>query len=99
MGDLVGGIGGCRTRNDADPYDNRTETRLRVLSQRCVGEEASKVDGRPNNLPSLDQVANLGTVSQTSLSGVSKTPRSDLTGRRACLPTGLRKGVVRKSER
>ena len=39
------------------------------------------------------------TVSQTSLSEVSKTPRSDLTGRLVCLPTGLVKGVVRKSER
>ena len=39
------------------------------------------------------------TVSQTPLSGVPKTPRSDLTGICACLPTGLGKGVVRKSER
>jgi hypothetical protein len=38
-------------------------------------------------------------VSQTSLSGVLKTPRTDLTGIWACLPTGLGKGVVRKFER
>jgi len=62
-GDLVGGIGGGRTRNDADPYDDGTETPLRLLSQRCVGEEAGRVDGRPLDLPSLDQVTNLGTDS------------------------------------
>ena len=39
------------------------------------------------------------TASQTPLSGVSKTPRSDLTGRWVCLPTGLGKGVVGKSKR
>jgi len=62
-GDLMGGIGGGRTRNDADPYDDGTETPLRLLSQRCVGEEAGRVDGRPLDLPSLDQVTNLGTDS------------------------------------
>ena len=99
-GDLVGDIGGGRTRNDADPYDDGTETPLLLLSQRCVGEEAGTVDGRPVNLPCLDQVTNMGTDRvPTPLSGVSKTPRSDLTGRWACLPTGLGKGVVRKSER
>jgi len=62
-GDLVGGIGGGRTWNDADPYDDGTETALRVLSKRCVGEEAGRVDGRPVDLPSLDHVTNLGTDS------------------------------------
>ena len=60
-GDLVGGIGGGRTRNDADTYDDGTESHLRHLFRRCVGEEAGRVNGRPVDLPSLDQVTNLGT--------------------------------------
>ena len=44
LGDLVGGIGGGGTRDDTNPYDNRTETPP-LLSQRCVGEEAGRVDG------------------------------------------------------
>lgn len=63
LGDLVGGIGGGRTRNDTDPYDDGTETPLLLLSRRSVGEEAGRVDGRPVNLLSLDQVTNLGTDS------------------------------------
>jgi len=63
LGDLVGGIGGGRTRNDADPYDDGTETPLFLLSQRSVGEEAGRVDGRPVNLPNLYQVTNLRTDS------------------------------------
>jgi hypothetical protein len=63
LGDLVGGIGGCRPRNDTDPYDDRTKTPLLLLSRHCVGEEAGWVDGRPVNLPSRDQVNNLGTDS------------------------------------
>ena len=59
----MGSIGGGRTRNDTDPYDDGTETPLLLLSRRSVGEEASSVDGRPVNLPSLDQVTNLGTDS------------------------------------
>ena len=59
--DIVGGIGGGGTRNDADPYDDGTETPLCILSQWCVGEEAGRVNGRPVDLPSLDQVTNLGT--------------------------------------
>ena len=62
LGDLVGGIGGGRTRNDTDSYDDGTETPL-LLSRRSVGEEAGTVDGRPVDLPSLDQVTNLGTDS------------------------------------
>ena len=46
-----------------DPYDDGTETPLRLLSQLCVGEEAGRVNGRPVDLPSLDQVTNLGTDS------------------------------------
>jgi hypothetical protein len=61
LGDLVGGIGGGGPRNDAKPYDDRTETPLLLLSRRCVGEEAGWVDGRPVNLPSRDQFDNLGT--------------------------------------
>ena len=61
LGDLVGDIGGGRTRNDTDPYDNGTETPLLLLSRRSVGEEAGRVDGRPVDPPSLDQVTNLGT--------------------------------------
>jgi hypothetical protein len=63
LGDLVGGIGGGRTRNDTDPYDDGTETPLLLLSYRSVGEEADRVDGRPVNPPSLDQVTNFGTDS------------------------------------
>jgi hypothetical protein len=63
LGDLVGGIGGGKTRNDTDPYDDGTETSLLLLSRWSVGEEAGRVDGRPINLPSLDQVTNLGTDS------------------------------------
>ena len=63
LGDLVSGIGGGRTRNDTDPYDDGTETPLLLLSRWSVGKEAGRVDGRPVNLPSLDQVTNLGTDS------------------------------------
>lgn len=62
-GDLVSDIGGGRTRNDANPYDDGTETPFRLLSQRCMGEEAGRVDGQPVDLPTLDQVTNLGTDS------------------------------------
>ena len=62
-GDLVSDIGGGRTRNDANPYDDGTESPFRLLSQRRMGEEAGRVDGRPVDLPSLDQVTNLGTDS------------------------------------
>src|SRR5712672_3627653 len=62
LGDLVGGIGGGRARNNANPYDDGTETRLLFLSwQFC--EEAGRVDGRPVNLPSLNQFNDLGTDS------------------------------------
>ena len=59
----MGGIGGGRTRNDTDPYDDGTETPFLLLSRRSVGEEAGRVDGRPANLPGLNQVTNLGTDS------------------------------------
>ena len=39
------------------------------------------------------------TVLQTPLSEVLKTPRIELTPRWACLPPGLRKGVVGQSDR
>ena len=92
----MGGIGGGRTRDDTDPYDDGTETPLFLLSRRSVGEEAGRVDGRPFNVPVLDQVTNLGTDSvPDAMRGVSKAPRSDLTGIWANLPTGLGKGVVR----
>ena len=94
----MGGIGRGRTRIDADPYNYGTKTPLRLLSQWCVGEEAGRVNGRPVDPLSPEQVTSL-TVPQIPLSGVLKTPRSDLTGMEACLPTGLGKGVVRKSER
>jgi hypothetical protein len=61
LGDIVGSIGGGRTRNDTDPYDDGTETPLLPLSRQSVGKEVGKVNGRPVNLPSLDQVTNLGT--------------------------------------
>jgi len=48
----VGGIGGGRTRNDTNPYDDGTEAPL-LLSQLSVGEEVGRVDGQPVNLPSL----------------------------------------------
>ena len=63
LGDIVGGIGGGRTRTDADPDDDRTETPLRLLSQRSVSEKAGRVDRRPVDLVGLDQVADLGTNS------------------------------------
>lgn len=63
LGDLVGSIGGGRTRNDTNPYDNRTKTPLLLLSQWSMGEKAGRVNRRPFNLPSLDQVTNLGTNS------------------------------------
>ena len=63
LGDLVGGIRGSRTRNDTDPNDDGTHTPLLLLSWWSVGEEAGKLEGRPVNLPSLDQVTNLGTDS------------------------------------
>lgn len=34
LGDLVGDIGGGRTRNDTDPYDDRTETPLLLVKKR-----------------------------------------------------------------
>jgi len=61
LGDIVGGIGGSRPRNDTDPYDDRTETHL-LLSRRRSGE-AGWLDGRPVNLPSRDQVNDFGTDS------------------------------------
>ena len=63
LGDLVGSIEGGRTRNDTDTYDDWAETPLILLSRWSMGEEAGRVDGRPVNLPSLDQVTNLGTDS------------------------------------
>lgn len=63
LGSLVGGFGGSRIRDDTNPYDDGTETPLLPLSQWFVGEEAGRVDGRPLDLPSLDQVTNLGTDS------------------------------------
>jgi hypothetical protein len=63
LGDIVSGIGGGKARNDADPYNDGTETPLRLLSRRSVGEEAGRVNGRPVNLAGLDQVTNLGTDS------------------------------------
>ena len=64
LGDIVGGIGGGgRTRNDADPDDDGTETPPCLLSRRSMGEEASRVNGRPVDLSSLDYVTNLGTDS------------------------------------
>lgn len=57
----MGGISGGRTRSDTDPYDDGTETPLRFLSRRCVGEEADRVDGRPVDLPGFDQIMNLRT--------------------------------------
>ena len=55
----MGGLGGGRTRNDANPNDDGTKAPL--LSRWSVGEETGRVDGRPVNLPSLDQVTNFGT--------------------------------------
>ena len=42
LGDLVGGMGGGRTRNDTDPYDDGTKTPLLLLSQQSVGEEDNR---------------------------------------------------------
>jgi len=54
LGDIMGSIGGGRTGNDTDPDDNGTETPLRLLSRRSMGEEAGRVDGRPVDPPGLD---------------------------------------------
>ena len=93
----MGGVGGGRTRNDADPYDDGTETPFLLLSRRSVGEEAGRVDGRPVNLPSLDQVTNLGT--DTVPETIEQGAKDYFTGIWVCLPTGLGKSVVRKSKR
>jgi hypothetical protein len=45
------------------PTHMTTGPRPPPLPQRCVGEEAGRVDGRPVDLLSLDQVTNLGTDS------------------------------------
>jgi len=60
LGDLMRGLRGGRARNDTNPYDDGTETPRLSLG---IGVEAGRVDGRPVNLPSLDQVNNLGTDS------------------------------------
>ena len=62
LGDVVGGIGGGGIGNDTNPDHNGTETPI-LLSWRSVGEEAGRADGRPVNLPSLDQLTDLGTDS------------------------------------
>ena len=59
----MGGIRGGRTRNDANPYDDGTKTPFLLLSRRSVGEEPGKVESRPLNLLSIDQLKNLGTDS------------------------------------
>ena len=62
LGDLVGGIGGGGLRFDPQPYDDRTETPLPLLSRCCVGGEAGWVDGGPVNLPSRrEPFSNHGT--------------------------------------
>jgi len=68
----VGSLRGGRTRNDTDPYDDGTETAPLLLS---LGEEAGRVDRRPVNPLSLDQVTNLGTdsVPDTIERGVKDT--------------------------
>ena len=57
----MGGIGGGGPRLDAQPYDNRTETSLPVLSRCRVGEEAGWADGGAGYLLNLDKFNNLGT--------------------------------------
>jgi hypothetical protein len=104
LGDLVGGIGGGRSRIDADPYDDRTERPIHILSKRCVGEEAGRVDGRPVDLPSLDQVTNLATdsVPDTIERGVEDAAErldGDVGVSAGGLGEGRRLIVVRKSER
>ena len=95
----MGGIEGGRTRNDTDLYDDGTETPLLLPSQLTVKKRAGSTDDQLIFRDLIRSRISGPTVSQTPLSGVLKTPRSDLTGIWACLPTGLGKGVVRKSER
>jgi hypothetical protein len=100
LGDLVGGMGGGRTRNDTDPYDDGP--RLPFSSSPSgprVKKRAGSTDDQLIFQALIRSRISGPTLSQTPLSGVSKTPRSDLTGIWAYLPTGLRKSVVRKSER
>jgi hypothetical protein len=100
LGDIVGSIGGGRTGNNADPDDDGTETPLRLLSRRCVGEEASRVNGRPVDLAGLDQVKNLGTdsVPDTIQRSVEDSVER-LDGDMGISAGGPGEGVVRKSER
>jgi hypothetical protein len=65
--DIVGGVGGGRTGQDANPDNDRTETPLLLLSRRTVCEEAGRVNGRPLDLLRLDDVANMGTDSTPDL--------------------------------
>lgn len=98
--DVVGGIGGGRIGNDTEPDHDGTETPDLLLSQPSVGEKAGRVDRRPVNPPSLDQLTDLGTDSVPDITerGLN-TPRIDLTARWGYLPLGLRKGIVRQSDR
>ena len=54
----MGGFGRGRTRLDSDPDNDGSESPLLVLS---VSEETRRIDGRPADIASFDQVTNLGT--------------------------------------
>ena len=61
LGDIMSDIGGGRARDDADPNNNRSESPLLLSSKVPVREEASRVDGRRADIPSLDEVTDLWT--------------------------------------
>ena len=61
LGDFVGDVRGGGTRRNANPYDDRTKSPLFFLSRWSMGEESSRVNGRPVDVSGLDVVTDLGT--------------------------------------
>ncbi len=61
--DIVGSVGGGRTRLDSNPYNDWTETPLVPLSWLGVCEEACRVNGGALDISCNDDVDNLGTDS------------------------------------
>ena len=56
----MGGVGGGRAGIDPNPNNEGTESVLPVLS---VGDEASGINGRIENVPIFHKLTNLGTDS------------------------------------
>ena len=89
----MGGISRGRPWNNTDPYDDGAKTPLCILSQWYMGEEVGRVDRWPVDLPSLDQVMNLGmdSIPDTIEWGV-KDSMKWLGGKRGMSADRLRKG-------